>query len=256
MQSLRICLILVLEGVVFYFIWLKYLFGTVIIYSDFILNIFVSKYKSEYQKKKKKADPCFPIFWVGQKRANKHLFFFLGLTFSVFYIDIWGISNATFRYKQLENLKSNRKQRKCFLLFGYISKWIFAISDSILRDNITSHIILKTWFKMNYVFNIYLITPVYFPTGWLWPSFPVLLPSHTVRITSLCSPTLWVRTDVHSKRGCWECEYCPSTQGYIGSCKGAYLYQYYYQATQFAWPVFVLSQVWVRSDVYSKRGCW
>ena len=28
--------------------------------------------------KKKKADPYFPMFWFGQKRANKHLFF-LGL---------------------------------------------------------------------------------------------------------------------------------------------------------------------------------
>ena len=38
MQSLRIGLILVLEAVVFQYIWLKYLFGTDTIYSDFILT--------------------------------------------------------------------------------------------------------------------------------------------------------------------------------------------------------------------------
>ena len=52
MQSLRIGLILELEGVLFCYIWLKYLFGTVTIYSDILFNIFVKKYKIEYQKKK------------------------------------------------------------------------------------------------------------------------------------------------------------------------------------------------------------
>ena len=37
MQSLRIGLILVLEGVIFHYIWLKYLFGTVTIYSDILI---------------------------------------------------------------------------------------------------------------------------------------------------------------------------------------------------------------------------
>ena len=77
MQSLRIGLILVLEGVVFYFIWLKYLFGTVIIYSDFILNIFVWKYESEYQKKKK----SWPLFsdilgWSEKGKQTSSFFFF------------------------------------------------------------------------------------------------------------------------------------------------------------------------------------
>ena len=40
----------------------------------FYLNIFVQKCKIEF-KETKKPDPFFPIFWVGQKRANKHLFF-------------------------------------------------------------------------------------------------------------------------------------------------------------------------------------
>ena len=42
----------------------------------FYCNIFVEKCKIEG----KKADPYFPIFGVDRKRANKHLFFFLGLT--------------------------------------------------------------------------------------------------------------------------------------------------------------------------------
>ena len=33
------------------------------------------KKKKKKKKKEKKADPYFPIFWVGRKRANKHLFF-------------------------------------------------------------------------------------------------------------------------------------------------------------------------------------
>ena len=43
MQSLRIGLILVLEGVVFHYIWLKYLFGTVTINSDNLFWIFLFK---------------------------------------------------------------------------------------------------------------------------------------------------------------------------------------------------------------------
>ena len=47
----------------------------------FNFDIFVEKYKVEYQikkrnKKRNKADPFFLIFWIGWKRANKHLFFF------------------------------------------------------------------------------------------------------------------------------------------------------------------------------------
>ena len=46
-------------------------------------NISVEKCKIGYKKKKKlkSHDPCFPKFWVGRKRANKH-FFFLGLIYS------------------------------------------------------------------------------------------------------------------------------------------------------------------------------
>ena len=31
--------------------------------------------KTKQNKKQKKADPYFPLFWVSRKRANKHLFF-------------------------------------------------------------------------------------------------------------------------------------------------------------------------------------
>ena len=49
MQNLRIGLILVLEGIVFHYIWLKYLFGTVTIHSDILFLTFLfKKYKIEY----------------------------------------------------------------------------------------------------------------------------------------------------------------------------------------------------------------
>ena len=70
LMNVRICLILVLGNIVFHYIWLKYIFGTVTIDSDILLHNWV-------YIKKKKANPYFPIFWVGRKRANKH--FFLGL---------------------------------------------------------------------------------------------------------------------------------------------------------------------------------
>ena len=87
-QSLRIGLILVLEMVVFQYIWLKYLFGTVLYYDilTFYFNIFVKKYKVEYQKKKKKKKnwPLFPNFlgWglVGKGQTNT---FFLGLMMDI-----------------------------------------------------------------------------------------------------------------------------------------------------------------------------
>ena len=54
MQSLRIGLILVLEGVVFHYIWLKYLFGTVTIYSNILFWTFLFKNTKLSIKKKKK----------------------------------------------------------------------------------------------------------------------------------------------------------------------------------------------------------
>ena len=56
-------LVLVLDWVIFHYIWLKCLFVTVLyIFWHRILTL---------KKKKKKKDPYFPIFWVGRKMANK-----------------------------------------------------------------------------------------------------------------------------------------------------------------------------------------
>ena len=41
---------------------------------SFHFNNFVKKCKIIIIIKKKKDDPYFPKFWIGQKRANKHLF--------------------------------------------------------------------------------------------------------------------------------------------------------------------------------------
>ena len=65
--------------VVFQYIWLKNLFGTVVnyIFWHFILTFLLKNTRLSIKKKKekKKANPCFPIFWAVQKRANKHPFF-------------------------------------------------------------------------------------------------------------------------------------------------------------------------------------
>ena len=56
---------------------LKYLFGTVTIYSDILFwtVLFKNSKLSINKNKTKQNDPCFPIFWVGRKRANKHLIY-------------------------------------------------------------------------------------------------------------------------------------------------------------------------------------
>ena len=84
MQSLRICLTLVLDGAIFQ-IWLKYLFGTVnyifwhiILFYFFNEKLNIKKKKKKKKKGVKKANPCFLIIWVGRKRANKN-YFLLGL---------------------------------------------------------------------------------------------------------------------------------------------------------------------------------
>ena len=78
MKSPRIGLILVLEGVVFHFIWFKCLFETVTIYSDKLFEHICLKMQKLRIKKIKKntPDPYFQIFWVGRKRANRHIYFF------------------------------------------------------------------------------------------------------------------------------------------------------------------------------------
>ena len=78
MQSPRIGLTLVLEGVAFHYIWLKCLLGTVTIYFDILFWYFclkMQKLKKTKTKTKKTHNLYFPILWVGRKRAN----FFLGL---------------------------------------------------------------------------------------------------------------------------------------------------------------------------------
>ena len=44
----------------------------------------MQNWEFEGKKKKKKPDPYFQIFWVGRKRANKHLFFFLRSKVKIF----------------------------------------------------------------------------------------------------------------------------------------------------------------------------
>ena len=76
MQSLRIGLILVLEGVVFHFIWLKYLLGTVITCSDIYFEHFCLKIQNEVSKKKKPT-LVFQYFGsVGKGLTNIFSFFF------------------------------------------------------------------------------------------------------------------------------------------------------------------------------------
>ena len=78
MQTLKIGSILVLEGIVFHYIWLKYLFGTItIIYFDILFQHFCLKRNWVWKKNKKQKGRSLFLFWVGRKRANKH--FFLGL---------------------------------------------------------------------------------------------------------------------------------------------------------------------------------
>ena len=73
MQSPRIVLILVLE-------WLYSIiaglmpFGDSYSISDILFEHFYLKIQN--RELKKKADPDFQIFWVGRKRANKHVFSF------------------------------------------------------------------------------------------------------------------------------------------------------------------------------------
>ena len=70
------------KGVVFPYIWLKYLLRTFTIYSDILFWTFLFKKTKtnlsikKKKKKKKEPIPCFPIFWVGWKRANKQFVFF------------------------------------------------------------------------------------------------------------------------------------------------------------------------------------
>ena len=111
-------LILAVEGVVFHCIsgW-SVLFGiwdSYYIFWQFILIFLFSIAKLKI--KKKKADSYFPIFWVGRKRANKHLF--LGLMY-------WGM-NTKLRNngmcppqkKVTSDLWSNAKLANIFALIG------------------------------------------------------------------------------------------------------------------------------------------
>ena len=76
MQNPRVGLILVLEGLYFmHYIWLKCLLGIVTIYSDILFHHFCLKIQNWEFKKKKKADPYFPIFWIGRKRVDFFFFF-------------------------------------------------------------------------------------------------------------------------------------------------------------------------------------
>ena len=43
-------------------------------YYTFSHIVFGLKIQNWVSKRKKKADPCFPIFWVDRQRANKPLF--------------------------------------------------------------------------------------------------------------------------------------------------------------------------------------
>ena len=74
MQSPRIGLILVLEGVVFHYIWFECLFETVTIYSEILFEHFLFK-NGKLRIKKKKATLTFRYFGsVGKGQAN--IFFF------------------------------------------------------------------------------------------------------------------------------------------------------------------------------------
>ena len=77
MQSLRIGLkFLVLERVVFHYIWLKYLFGTVTIYPDNLFWTFLFKNtKLSIKKKKKKGQPLFSDI-LGRSEKGKQASFF------------------------------------------------------------------------------------------------------------------------------------------------------------------------------------
>ena len=81
MQSSKTGLILVLEGVVFHYIWLlKCLFGTVTIYSDIFFKHFCLKMQNweskKKKEKKKKLTLTFQYFGsVGKEQTN--IFFFL-----------------------------------------------------------------------------------------------------------------------------------------------------------------------------------
>ena len=91
MLSLRIGLSLVLEGVVFHYIWLKYLFETVTVYSDvFYFEHFCLKIQNWVSKKKiKKGQPLFSNI-LGWSEKGKQTFFFLGLITSLYRTDSVG----------------------------------------------------------------------------------------------------------------------------------------------------------------------
>ena len=76
MQTLKIGLIVVLEGIVYHYIWLKYLFWTVTIYSDILFQHFFKNTKLGIKKKKKKERKTliFQYFGLVGKMTNKHLF--------------------------------------------------------------------------------------------------------------------------------------------------------------------------------------
>ena len=77
MQSPRIGLILVLEGIVFHYMWLKCLLGTVTIYSDILFEHCV---KMQNLKKKKKSQTIFSDILEWSEKG-KQTSFFLGPTF-------------------------------------------------------------------------------------------------------------------------------------------------------------------------------
>ena len=93
MQSLRIGLILVLEMVVFQYIWLNTFLGQILYILTFYLNVFVEKYKVEHKKKKKKKKQLTHVNWFfgSVRKKGKQTSIFLGLPFFSSEIDEAGV---------------------------------------------------------------------------------------------------------------------------------------------------------------------
>ena len=104
------------------------------IFWQFILTFFLKIQNKNQKKTNKKPDPYFPISWVGQKRANKHLFSFRPYDFFFFVFcqnsTSWPFYSHKLNKKQYRNkvpkyhhIHVNKRHTKAEVIFQAISDY-------------------------------------------------------------------------------------------------------------------------------------